>query len=153
MKEEFKKDAEVIVEIANERGIDSIKSIVEKKLKQAYDEGHRQGIDDAWPWVLVNDMDHTEKPFGLYWDEDDDEAAGQFKEVYEDKLTDLIEAYLDLSEYETYDEMMDKLGEKGIDPIIIGLQTSFYLRNRYTNNVIYGDFPLDFIAENWDSLT
>lgn len=166
MKEEFKKDAEVIVEIANERGIDNIKSIVEKKMKQSYDEGYRQGIDAAWPWVLVNENDGTEKPFGTFGevptDMAEDDVMEQFKEEFETELRSLIETYLDLSDYSTFEEFEKAYDDDKveIDPIITGLYDSLYLHNRYTGydshyDEDFGDNVtsiMDYICEEWDNL-
>lgn len=159
--EEFVNEAIRTIALTNENGVELLK----EKLSSTFESFYRQGIDAAWPWVLVNESDGTEKPFGFTWDDPgfltEEEAVEQFKEEFETELRSLIETYLDLSEYEFFDNFYKAYlgGKVKIDPIIIGLYSNMYLHNRYEDEDYYScnywdneETLLDFIESEWDSL-
>ena len=159
--EEFVNEAIRTIALTNENGVELLK----EKLSSTFESFYRQGIDAAWPWVLVNEMDGTQKPFGFYWDDPgfltEEEAVEQFKEEFETELRSLIETYLDLSEYDTYDDFQAAYENDNveIDPIILELFNNMYLHNRYTDEDYYGgdhwdneEAVLEFIDDEWDSL-
>lgn len=163
--EEFVNEAIRTIALTNENGVELLK----EKLSSTFESFYRQGIDAAWPWVLVNETDGTQKTFGFCWDDPgfltEEEAVEQFKEEFETELRSLIETYLDLSEYETYDDFHAAYenDEIEIDPILVGLFDNMYLHNRYTDEYYYGleymgddlyseCVLLDFIDDEWDSL-
>lgn len=160
--EEFVNEAIRTIALTNENGVELLKG----KLSSTFESFYRQGIDAAWPWVLVNESDGTEKPFGFCWDDPgfltEEEAVEQFKEEFETELNSLIETYLDLSEYASYEEFEKAYDDDKveIDPIITGLYDSLYLHNRYTDYDSYYDEDfgdnttsiMDYICEEWDNL-
>lgn len=167
MKEKrFEETAALIVEVAKNKGIENVENTIELTLERFYADGVTDGINQAWPWVLVNENDGTEKPFGTYGevptDMAEDDVMEQFKEEFETELNSLIETYLDLSEYASYEEFEKAYNDDKveIDPIITGLYDNLYLHNRYTGydshyDEDFGDNVtsiMDYICEEWDNL-
>lgn len=160
--EEFIDEAIRTIALTNENGIELLKNNLAIMLNGCF----RKGIDAAWPWVLVNESDGTEKPFGTYGevptDMAEDDVMEQFKEEFETELNSLIETYLDLSEYASYEEFEKAYDDDKveIDPIITGLYDNLYLHNRYTGydshyDEDFGDDVtsiMDYICEEWDNL-
>lgn len=166
MKSIFEENAAHIIEVAKNEGIENVESVIKHTLEHFYQEGLSKGIDDAWPWVLVNENDGTEKPFGTYGevptDMAEDDVMEQFKEEFETELNSLIETYLDLSEYASYEEFEKAYDDDKveIEPIITGLYDNLYLHNRYTGydshyDEDFGDNVtsiMDYICNEWDNL-
>lgn len=132
--------------------------------KRTYEEGYQQGIKDASPWILVNEMNGTEWAYGgSEWGECDldgvtvNDVVEEFEDAFEEELTSLIDNYLDLSEYDLYDDFKHDVdsGEVDVDPCLDGLWELMYVNCRYTDDTIqytkYVDI-FDYIEENWEGL-
>ena len=93
---------------------------------------------------------------------EENDVREQFKKEVETELNSLIETYLDISDYSTFEEFEKAYDDDKveIDPIITGLFDNLYLHNRYTGydshyDEDFGDNVtsiMDYICEEWDNL-
>lgn len=154
---DYKKEITKIVKSLMAKNGVELENALHQQLVEMYDKGYSDGIRYASPWRLVNLQQGTDEIFDSTAIDEEDITIDEFNDTFEYELGSLIENYLDLSDYETFEDFNDAVtnDEISVDPIIFDLFQNMYLYNRYTDEeYYYGRYQdaMEYIEENWERL-